>query len=161
MGRKSADSELESRLTLIISMLKDNLTDKEIAENLGISLSTWRRKKSQNPKIKEVIEEITDLRNQEVEEALFKCCKGFHYLEEVVTKVKEEIETESGNIIVKEDVKISTVKKYKAPDVTAQKYWLNNRKRAAWKDDPNKVELDKKSLRLKEKEVNSKVLVMY
>ena len=38
MGRKSADSELESRLTLIISMLKDNLTDKEIAENLGISL---------------------------------------------------------------------------------------------------------------------------
>ena len=64
MGRKSADSELESRLTLIISMLKDNLTDKEIAENLGISLSTWRRKKSQNPKIKEVIEEITDLRNQ-------------------------------------------------------------------------------------------------
>lgn len=159
MGRNSKDDEIEGRLTLIISMLKDNFTDKEIAEKLGISLSTWRRKKSQNPKIKAVVDEIVDERNQKVEESLFKCCNGYHYYEEVLTKVKEEVEGSNGNILVKEDVKISKVKKYARPDVTAQKYWLNNRKKASWKDDPNKVENDRKSLKLKEKEIDSKVLI--
>lgn len=156
MGRNSKDYEIESRLTLIISMLKDNFTDKEIAEKLGISLSTWRRKKSQNPKIKAVVDEIVDERNQKVEEALFKCCTGYHYYEDVVTKVKEDILTDDGTVLVKEDVKISKVKKFARADVNAQKYWLNNRKKASWKDDPNKAENDKKALKLKEKEIASK-----
>lgn len=160
MGRKSSDEELESRIPLIISMLKDNFTDKEIAEKLGISLSTWRRKKSQNIKIKAVVEDICDERNNEVEKALFKCCTGYQYYEEVVTKVKEEVLAEDGKtILTKEDVKISNVKKFKGPDIVAQKYWLNNRKRAAWKDDPNKVENDKKNTKLREKEINSKVIM--
>lgn len=158
MGRNSKDEEVESRLTLIISMLKDNATDKEIAEKLGISLSTWRRKKIQNNKIKEVVEEITDERNREVENSLFKCCTGYHYYEEVVSKVREEVEGSNGQVLIKEDVKISTVKKYAKPDVAAQKYWLNNRKKAVWKDDPNKVEIDKANLKLKKKEVDSKVI---
>ena len=156
MGRNSKDDEIESRLTLIISMLKDNFTDKEIAEKLDISLSTWRRKKSQNPKIKAVVDEIVDERNQKVEDSLFKCCTGYHYYEEVATKVKEEIPGPNGELLIKEDVKISKVKKYAKPDINAQKYWLNNRKKAAWKDDPNKVEIDKKALKLKEKEVENK-----
>ena len=159
MGRKSVDEDVESSLTLIISMLKDNATDKEIAEKLGISLSTWRRKKSQNPKVKAAVDEIVDERNQKVEESLFKCCTGYHYYEDVVTKVKEDILTDGGIVLVKEDVKISKVKKFAKPDVNAQKYWLNNRKKASWKDDPNKVENDKKALKLKEKEINSKVII--
>lgn len=160
MGRKSIDEDIESRLPLIISMIKDNFTDKEIAEKLGVSLSTWRRKKSQNNKIKAIIDEICDERNSEVEQALFKCCTGYHYYEDVVTKVKEQVLSEDGEtILVKEDVKISKVKKYKGPDVVAQKYWLNNRKKAAWKDDPHKVDNDKKVLKLKEKEVESKTLI--
>ena len=159
MGRKSVDEDVESSLTLIISMLKDNATDKEIAEKLGISLSTWRRKKSQNPKIKAAVDEIVDERNQKVEESLFKCCTGYHYYEDVVTKVKEDILTDSGIVLVKEDVKISKVKKFAKPDVNAQKYWLNYRKKASWKDDPNKVENDKKALKLREKEMESKVII--
>ena len=57
---------------------------------------------------------------------------------------------------MKEDVKISKVKKYRGPDIAAQKYWLNNRKKAAWKDDPHKVENDRKSLKLREKEAENK-----
>ena len=158
MGRNSIDEELESQLPLIISMVKDGCTDKEIIEKLNISPSTWKRKKAQNKKIKEALDELTDNRNQEVEEALFKCCTGYSYYEEVVTKVKEEVAGENGVVLVKEDVKISKVKKYKGPDVVAQKYWLNNKKKAVWKDDPNKVENDKKLTKLKEKEVNSKII---
>ena len=137
-------------------MLKDGCKDKEIIEFLGISRSAWKAKKNSNSKLKQAIDEVKEVRNEQVEDALFKCCTGYHYYEEVVTKVKEEIEGENGIVLVKEDVKKSLVKKYKGPDVVAQKYWLNNRKKAQWKDDPNKVENDKKALKLKEKEIDSK-----
>lgn len=156
MGRKSIDEDLESQQTLIISMVKDGFTDKEISKKLGISLSTWRRKKSQNTKIKEIIEEITDEKDRQVEEKLFKNCIGYHYYEEVATKVKEEVkeETENGEVIVltKEHVVVSNVKKYKGPDLNAQKYWLNNKKKAVWKDDPHKVANDKELTKIKKKQ---------
>lgn len=156
VGRKSVDEIIESNLTQVISMLKDGCKDKEIIEFLGISRSAWKAKKNSNSKLKQAIDEVKEVRNEQVEDALFKCCTGYHYYEEVVTKVKEEIEGENGIVLVKEDVKKSLVKKYKGPDVVAQKYWLNNRKKAQWKDDPNKVENDKKALKLKEKEIDSK-----
>lgn len=153
MGRNSIDEELESQLNVIITMVKDNKTDKEIVEKLGISASTWKRKKAQNKKIKQAIEEALDSRNEEVEEALFKNCIGYKYYEEVVTKVKEEVKADDGTILVKEDVKISKVKKYKGPDLAAQKYYLNNRSTAKWKEDPNRTKHDKELLKLKKKEL--------
>lgn len=117
--------------------------------------------KNNNSKLKQAIDEVKEVRNEQVEDALFKCAKGYHYYEEVATKVKEEVEGENGTVLVKEDVKISLVKKYKGPDIVAQKYWLNNRKKASWKDDPNKVENDRKSLKLKEKEIESKNIDIY
>ena len=151
MGRKSVDEIIESNLTQVISMLKDGCKDKEIIEFLGISRSAWKAKKNNNSKLKQAIDEVKEARNEKVEDALFKCCTGYHYYEEVATKVKEEHEGENGAVLVKEDVK-----KYKGPDIAAQKYWLNNRKKAQWKDDPNKVENDKKALKLKEKEIATK-----
>ena len=156
MARKSVDEIIESNLTQVISMLKDGCKDKEIIEFLGISRSAWKAKKNSNSKLKQAIDEVKEARNEQVEDALFKCCTGYHYYEDVVTKVKEDILTDDGTVLVKEDVKISKVKKFARPDVNAQKYWLNNRKKAQWKDDPNKVENDKKALKIKEKEIASK-----
>lgn len=159
MARMSVDEIIETNLIAVISMLKDGCKDKEIIEFLGISRSAWKAKKNTNTKLKQAIDEVKDERNELVEESLFKCCTGYSYYEEVVTKVKEEVLAEDGTTILsKEDVKISKVKKYKGPDVNAQKYWLNNRKKALWKDDPHKVANDKKLTNLKEKEVNSKVI---
>lgn len=160
MARKTVDETIESNLIQVISMLKDGCMDKEIIEFLGISRSAWKAKKNSNLKLKQAIDEVKEARNEQVEDALFKCCTGYNYWEEVVTKVKEEVLAEDGTtILVKEDVKISRVKKYKGPDTTAQKYWLNNKKKQLWKDDPHKVDNDKKALKLKEKEVESKTLI--
>lgn len=158
MGRQSIDEQLERDLDRIKSMVKNGFTDKEISEELGIGYSTWKNKKSQNKLIKAAIDEVKDTRNQEVEEALFKNCKGYHYYEEVPTKVKEEVVNEKGTVLTVERVVVSNVKKWKPADLAAQKYWLNNRKKATWKEDPNKVENDRKALKLKEKELNSKII---
>ena len=106
-----------------------------------------------------MIDEATDERNSEVEEALFKNCKGYHYYEEVAFKCKKEIPQPDGSVIVEEEVEVKNVKKYSKPDLAAQKYWLNNKKKAFWKDDPHKVAQGNKSLKLKEKEMESKVII--
>ena len=156
MGRQNYDEYLENAIDSIKTWVRDGITDKEISEKLGISYSTWKNKKAKNKVIKDAIDEIKDIRNQEVEEALFKNCKGYHYYEEVPTKVKEEVENEKGTILTVEKVVISKVKKWKAADLAAQKYWLNNRKKAVWKEDPNKVAYNNKIIKLKEKEIEGK-----
>ena len=146
-------------LTLIESMVEQNLTDKEIAEKVGVTYSTFKRFKAQNSELKAIIAQGKDKKNQTVEQSLFKCCNGYKYYEEVVTKVKTEtLAADNITVLVNEDVVISNVKKYKGADLAAQKYWLNNKNKAKWKDDPNKVANDIKLTKLKEKEVNAKVV---
>lgn len=156
---KEYEQIIKDNLSQIESMVADGLTDKEIAEKIGMSYSTFRRYKSQNSSLKTAIAQGKDRRNQKVVEALYKCCTGYKYYEEVATKVKEEVLAEDGKtILTKEDVVIKSVRKYRGPDLNAQKYWLNNRDKAQWKEDPFKVENDKKLAKLKEKEINSKVI---
>ncbi|ETJ38904.1 hypothetical protein Q604_UNBC07086G0004, partial [human gut metagenome] len=50
-----------------------------------------------------------------------------------------------------------TVTKQVAPDVTAQIFWLKNRKPNEWKNDPNKFKLDKEALELRKKELESRL----
>jgi len=145
-------------LDQIESMVERDLTDKEIAEKVGVTYSTFKRFKAQNSELKAIIAQGKDKKNQTVEQSLFKCCNGYKYYEEVVTKVKTEtLAADNITVLVNEDVVISNVKKYKGADLAAQKYWLNNKNKAKWKDDPNKVANDIKLTKLKEIEVNAKV----
>lgn len=161
MARSDSFEELiNNSLDKIGQWVEDNYTDKEIAEKLGISYSTFRKYKGNSVALKGVIATAKDKKNEKVEKALFECCIGYDYYEEVPTKVKEEVLAEDGTtVLVKEHVKVNKVKKHKGPDLAAQRYWLNNRKSAKWKDDPNKVANDKKLTKLKEKEINSKSIL--
>ena len=153
---KSIEDIIKSQLELIETMVEKGATDKEISKKIGVGYSTFRKYKAQDEDIKQIMAQGKEKKNQAVEQAVYKCATGYHYYEDVVTKLKNEQVTEDGNIITKEEVKISSVKKYRGPDLAAQKYWLNNKEKAKWKDDPNKVAIDKENLRLKKKELENK-----
>lgn len=155
---KSNEEIIRTSLSLIESWVADGSTDKEIAEKLGMSYSTFRRYKTENTDLKSAIAQGKDKKNDNVVQALYKCCIGYKYYEEVATKVKKETRFEDGRTVIEEEVVVKPVKKYKGPDLAAQKYWLGNRDKAKWQEDPNKVANDKKLTKLKEKEVNSKVI---
>lgn len=156
---KSVEEIIKDSLKLIESMSEQGCTDKEIAEKLDISYSTFKRYKSSNKALKDLMAQCKDKKNEQVEQALFNNCIGYKYEEEVPVKVKEEVLAEDGQTLLsKERVVVKKVTKYKGPDLAAQKYWLNNMKKAKWAEDPNKVANDKKLTKLKEKEVNSKVI---
>ena len=158
MARSDSYEELINQsLDKIESWVESGDTDKDIAEKLGIGYSTYRKYKSNSVALKGAIATGKDKANQEVEKSLLKLCKGYNYYEEVAFKVKEEVLSDDGTtVLVKEHVEVKNVKKSKAPELAAQKFWLTNRKNKSWKDDPNKVENDKKLTKLKEKEVNTK-----
>ncbi|MGG7142471.1 Xaa-His dipeptidase [Clostridium nigeriense] len=159
MARKDSFEEIiNSSLDKIESMIEQGCTDKEIAVELGIGYSTFRKYKTESVALKAVFATGKDKLNQEAEKAVFKKATGFYYYEEVPTKVKVESLID-GEIVVEEKVVISKVKKYSHPDVNAQKFWLQNKKKASWKNDPHKIDIDKKSLKLKEKEIDSKVII--
>ena len=116
-------------LLLISAWARDGLTMEQISKNMDISPTTlydWRNKQS---KIADALKRSRELADIEVENALYKRAIGYDYEEETV---------EDGP----KGKKIIHTKKCVAPDVTAQIFWLKNRKPAVWRDRKNEVEAD-------------------
>lgn len=101
---------------------RDGLTDKEIAQNMGIAESTLYDWKNKYSEISESLKKGKEVVDREVENALLKRALGYEYTE---TKTKSE-----GGVVTE----VTTTIKQVIPDVTAQIFWLKNRKHAEWKD---------------------------
>ena len=113
-------------LTLIQGWARSGLSNEQIAENIGINqatLYTWVKKHNE---INEAIKKGKEVSDYEVENAMYKSAIGYE-VEEVKTFIEK---TEDG----KEKKKIERTTKHIAPNVTAQIFWLKNRKPDEWKD---------------------------
>lgn len=109
-------------LLLISGWARDGLTDDQIAKNMGISRSTLNEWRNKYPDISDALKKSKELADREVENALYKRAIGYEY-----TETKTVISDKDG-------VKTETIVKQVAPDVTAQIFWLKNRKRDQWRD---------------------------
>lgn len=101
---------------------KDGLTDEQIAENIGISRSTLNAWKDRYPDISDTLKRGKEVVDRQVENALLKRALGYTY-----TEVKEKKE---GGVVTE----VTTTVKEVVPDVTAQIFWLKNRKPKDWRD---------------------------
>ena len=104
---------------------RDGLTDEQIAQNIRISRDTLYAWKKRYPDISDALKRGKEVVDRQVENALLKRALGYEYEE-----VKEKFE---GNMMTERTV----TKKEVVPDVTAQIFWLKNRKREAWADRQN------------------------
>lgn len=104
---------------------RDGLTDEQIAENAGINPATLYVWKKKYPEISETLKRGKEVVDRQVENALLKRALGYEY-EEVKEKFEDNVMTER-----------TVTKKEVIPDVTAQIFWLKNRKREAWADRQN------------------------
>lgn len=116
-------------LTLIEGWARWGLTEKQIAKNMGCSLSTLNAWKKDHPEILQSLKKGKEVSDFEVENALYKRATGYE-IEETVTKtVKGKEVTE-------------TVKKRIPPDTTAAIFWLKNRRPDRWRDRPDPDQTD-------------------
>lgn len=109
-------------LLLIAAWARDGLTYEQIAGNCGVADSTFREWKDKYPAIAAALKITRELADIEVENALYKRAMGYDYVETV-----EEISESKGRTV-------RTIVKHVSPDVTAQIFWLKNRRPEAWRD---------------------------
>lgn len=99
---------------------RDGLTDEQIASNMGIRRETLIDWKKKYPNISNTLKRGKEVVDYEVENALLKRALGYTVKEEKLTKDGEVVELER-----------------EVPgDVTAQIFWLKNRKPDSWRDKP-------------------------
>lgn len=150
-GRKSKyEKKILPNWETIKEYLKKGFTEKEIADKIGVSESTWFTYKKQFSEFSELInarEVDTDV-IEEARSALHRRATGYHYIEKkIVKKVNEDGEME----VVQEEEYL----KYEHPDTNAINLFLKNYDRDNWSNDPQMLELRKREIELKEKEFNN------
>jgi len=111
-------------LTKLEGWARDGLTDEQIASNIGISRSTLNTWKDKYSDISDTLKKGKEVVDYAVENALLKRALGYTEKEQKLTKDGEIIEIE----------------KEVPGDVTAQIFWLKNRKPDKWRDKPESEE---------------------
>ncbi|MGI2329663.1 helix-turn-helix domain-containing protein [Planococcus sp. YIM B11945] len=150
----------EEGLLRLEGWARDGLTDDQIAQNIGITRKTlfnWREK---HLPILHALKRGKEVVDREVENALLKRALGYDFEEVTIVAVEvgqeeydervqaevdvwkqqnpkwtqEELYRFIGTIPRSKEVVSKRVVKQVAPDVTAQIFWLKNRKPGQWRD---------------------------
>lgn len=140
IGRKGYSDEwlTEDALIRVQGWARDGLTDEQISHNMGIGYSTFKEWLNKFPALSAALKKGKAPVDIEVENALLKRALGYEY-EEVCTEVEEipfKTKDENGNTITITKTKkhIRKTTKMVVPDVTAQIFWLKNRRPGRWRD---------------------------
>lgn len=138
MGRtgRYKDWLQKEKLLLLQGWARDGLNDEQLAHNIGINVSTLYEWKNKYHEIDEAIKKGKEVVDREVENALLKSALGYEYTEVQAEEI-EELDSE-GNLTGKKKIYKKKTKKYMAPNVTAQIFWLKNRKSETWRDKVDK-----------------------
>lgn len=96
---------------------RDGALEEQIAANIGISQKTLIEWKKKYPPLKTALKKGKEVVDIQVENALLKSALGYETTEYVIDGGKKK-----------------AVKKQVAPSVTAQIFWLKNRKPEVWRD---------------------------
>lgn len=119
-------------LKLLEGWARDGLTDEQIAHNIGIRRDTLYDWKNRFPDFSNALKKGKEVVDIEVENALLKRALGYEYTE-VMTEESEDGYKQR-----------RTVKQVPA-DVTAQIFWLKNRRPDRWRE-KQMVEVSEESL---------------
>lgn len=113
----------EDGLLLLEGWARDGLTDEQLAEKIGIAVSTLYDWKNKHSEISEALKKGKEIVDIQVENALLKRALGYSY-----TEVMTEESTDG--------TKRRETVKFIPPDTTAQIFWLKNRRPDKWRDKP-------------------------
>lgn len=130
-GRPSLyHSNVKPRLEEIKAWCRDGYTDKVICEALQISVTSFCKYKNEYPELVKALKVTKDIADQNVVNSLYKRAMGYEFEE---LKEKGTIDKDGKFTVDKNE---RTTKQI-APDVTAQIFWLKNRRPDLWRDKPD------------------------
>jgi hypothetical protein len=145
-GRKSKyDTHIKPYMDQIAEWYQDH-TEEQIADMLGIAVSTWNMYKRDHPELVQILQDAKKKLITDLKASLKKKAKGFHYEES-----KHVIKDENGKITDTTEV----YKKYAQPDTAAIHLLLKNLDPEWVNDDQSTLELKKKQIELQEKRIEA------
>ncbi len=126
----------EEGLLKITGWARDGLIEKQISHNMGIGASTLRVWKGQFPEIAEALRKGKEVVDREVENALFKAAIGYTQTVRKPVKIREsEYDPDTGRKIREVERWVAVEETIHVPaNVTAQIFWLKNRKPDVWRE---------------------------
>lgn len=126
----------EDALLLITGWARDGLTLEDIAYNMGVCRQTLVNWKAKNDTIRKALEDGKEPADRRVENELYKRALGYTVVLRRPYKVKEaEYDPETGKRVREyERIVYADYEEHYPGDVTAQIYWLKNRKPKQWRD---------------------------
>lgn len=126
----------EDGLTKIQGWARDGLIDKQIAKNMGVAYSTLRSWRDKFPEIAGALRKGKEVVDREVENALYKSALGFMQKIRKPVKIKEtEYDPKNGRKVRESEKWVQVEEEvYVPPQVTAQIFWLKNRKPDEWRE---------------------------
>ena len=130
-GRKSDVEKWITKdgLLLLESFARDGLTDKQIAEHkVGVSERTFTTWKEKYPSIVTALKKGKAPVDVQVENMLLRSAMGFTKTVQEPMKLRQIGGTEIVEYVTREI--------YVPPNITAQIFWLKNRKPEFWRDKP-------------------------
>lgn len=169
MAKAGRKGKYETHVKPHLSEIKDwcrTMTENQIAKKLGIGASTFQFYKTEFPELSETLKTgrtdlVTELRG-----ALIKKAKGYEYTEKKV--ITEEVKwPEELYVLLREAgfsdeqiersklVRTEITTKHASPDVAALNLALKNYDKENWANDPQMLEIRKKEVELRERQIES------
>lgn len=111
---------------LAMCLAREGLTEREMAQKLGIGQTTLTRWKSEHSEFRASLKGGKDEADFRVADSLYRRAIGYDYEETEMVVTSKDGETKPA--------RVRKVKKHVAPDVTACIFWLKNRQPEKWRD---------------------------
>ena len=128
------------------------MSQKEMAEMLGMSYSTFRKLKGEISALSALLKKSADVLKERqkkelemVEASLLQRCLGYNASVKKFVKLKKPILDAAGQMIL-EKGKPLTEEQHVPADIGAVKFYLLNKARKEWKNDPERLDIEKKRL---------------
>lgn len=138
-------SHVEPKLSDISAWVLD-MTEKQIAERLGINFRTFQRYKLAHPELAAALINGGELLKHDLKDALKRKARGFYYEE---TKTFEELGEDGLMYIVRRE----TYRKYAQPDTGAAHLLLKNLDENWHNDDTQTLEIKRRQVELTERKI--------
>lgn len=138
------------------------ISQKEMAEMLGMAYSTFRKLKNEIPALSALLKKSADFLKAEkqkeiegVERSLLERCHGYNAPVKKHYKVKKPVMGPGGKVLMDDNGKVITEEvleevtdeQHVPADVTAIKFYLMNKARKDWQNDPERLAIEKKRLK--------------
>lgn len=131
-----------------VEKLAQFMTDKEMAKYFGVHASTWCDYKNKYSEFSEAIKKGNKSLVHDLKQSLVDKAKGFKYTEKKIVREKDE----NGDLVITREEEYI---KYSPPDVAALNLLLKNYDKENWANDPQVLELRKKELELRERQIEA------